>query len=124
MNAIHPVRGRWHQRGPRKDMNRDEAGFSAVLEERKAKGEIVRWDFGVERLRLADATWYLPDFRVLMPDGEIHFFEVKGFVESTGRVKIKVAAELHPYRFFQVSRRRKKDGGGWSVDEINAEAAC
>lgn len=34
------------------------------------------------------------------------------------RVKIKVAAELHPYRFVAVTARPKRDGGGWAVEEF------
>jgi len=120
------VRGRWHAKGRKPGaMNAMEAAYARVLELRRispwsdsSPPDVVRWDFEPEKLRLADMTYYVPDFRVLLLDGSIEFHEVKGFMEPTGRVKIKVAAELHPYRFFQVTRVAKKDGGGWSIIEV------
>ena len=80
-------------------MNKTEEAFSRVLDSWKAAGEIVRWDFEPEKFRLADNTFYTPDFRVIMIDMRIIFYEVKGFWRDDARVKIKVAAELHPYPF-------------------------
>lgn len=113
-----PVRkGRWHAKGRKPgEMNKTETRYSQHLEERVARGEVLRWDFEPERLKVADGSWYCPDFRLLMPDGEIHFHDVKGFPEPVGRVKIKVCAEQHPmYLFFEVRKQLKKDGGGWEI---------
>ena len=114
-------RGRWtaHGRRPEGEMNGTERAYAVELERRQLAGEIVRWDFQPEKLRLALLCWYEPDFRVLMTDGEIQMHEVKGFIEPAGRVKIKVAAEQHPmYWFFQVTRVAKKHGGGWKLEVI------
>lgn len=42
--------------------------------------------------------------------------EVKGFWRDDARAKIKIAADLYPFRFIAVMKRRKKDGGGWSEE--------
>jgi hypothetical protein len=89
-----------------------------VLDPQKLSGEVLEWAFEPENLRLADRTFYVPDFRVVKNDGTIEFHEVKGMWEAKARVKIKVAAELHPYRFVAVMVKRKRDGGGWSVEEF------
>ena len=100
-------------------MNKTEAAYASHLMARKLVGEIERFDFEPEKFRLADRTYYTPDFRViLMQDGTVEFHEVKGFWEDDARVKIKVAAELHPYRFVAVKPIAKKHGGGWSVEEF------
>jgi hypothetical protein len=103
---------------PRRDgeMNDYERAYAGALEARRLAGQIARFDFEPEKLRLADRTFYTPDFRVLLPDGAIEFHEVKGFWQEDARVKIKVAAEHHPYRFVAVVLKKipKRDGGGWT----------
>jgi hypothetical protein len=83
-------------------MNKTEASYAYVLKMRQLAGEILHYDYEPERLRLADNTYYVPDFRVLMADGTIEFHEVKAVTvngkvlcEDDARVKFKVAAELH-----------------------------
>lgn len=92
--------------------NRTEKAYADFLEVQRRAGNIARWDFEPEKLRLADLTYYTPDFRVIYPDGTIEFHEVKGFLRDDAMVKIKVAAEQHPYRFVMV---KKAKGGKWEV---------
>ena len=89
-------------------MNKTEEAYSKVLEARKLSGEIHHWQFEAMALRLADRTTYTPDFFIIMADGSIVFHEVKGFWQGTGRVKIKVAAELHPWFEFTAVQLKKK----------------
>jgi hypothetical protein len=95
-------------------MNKTEELYAQVLELQKHAGEILRWDFEPEKLRLADKTFYTPDFRVILPEGTVEFHEVKGFWRDDARVKIKVAAELHPY-IFRVAICNK---GKWTFETI------
>ena len=83
-------------------MNKTEEAFSKVLDKWLAAGMITRWDFEPEKFRLADNTFYTPDFRVIMDDMRVIFYEVKGFWRDDARVKIKVCADLHPYPFRSV----------------------
>lgn len=89
---------------------------AAELRPRLLAGEIKRYDFEVERLRLADNTFYTPDWRVVMADDTIEFHEVKGFLREAAFVRIKVAAELHPYRFVMVRRVKRAFSVIWESD--------
>ena len=90
-------------------MNKTEEAYSLVLEQRRLAGEIHHWAFEAMALRLADRTTYTPDFFVINKDGNISFFEVKGFWHQAGRIKIKVAAENHPWFDFQAIQLKKKE---------------
>ena len=47
-------------------------------------------------------------------EGLIECHEVKGFWHDDARAKIKIAADLYPFRFLAVMAQSKKAGGGWS----------
>ena len=100
-------------------MNKSEARYAQYLELLKLAGEVVKWDFEPVKLRLADSTFYTPDFKVLLPNREVEFHEFKGFWRDDARVKIKVAAELFPeWRFVAVQEVAKRDGGGYVREEF------
>jgi len=99
-------------------MNRTEQAYAAHLSQLQAVGGILWHKFEGIKLRLADNTFYTPDFAVMMPDGQIELHEVKGFWQDDARVKIKVAADMYPFKFVALKVRPKKDGGGWSVEEF------
>ncbi len=102
----------------RGEMNATERDYGAALELRRRAGEVVWYRFEGIKLRLADSTFYTPDFAVQLSDGTLECHEVKGFWQDDARVKIKVAAEMYPLRFVAVKRRAKKEGGGFSVEEF------
>lgn len=81
-------------------------------------GEILWHRFEGIKLRLADNTFFTPDFAVLAADGVMELHEVKGFWQDDARAKIKIAADQYPFRFIAVRVRPKKDGGGWAVEEF------
>lgn len=97
-------------------MNQTEAAYESDLAAMKSAGEVVWYRFEGLKLRLADNTFYTPDFAVMRSDGVMECHEVKGFWRDDARAKIKIAAEMYPFRFLAVKKRRKKDGGGWSVE--------
>ena len=99
-------------------MNKTEAAYAATLDERRHAGEVAWFKFEGIKLRLADNTFYTPDFAVMLSDGALEMHEVKGFWQDDARVKIKIAAELYPMRFIGVRVRNKKEGGGWSIEEF------
>lgn len=101
-------------------MNKTEAAYAAHLE--SIKGAVVAWyRFEGVKLRLADNTFYTPDFAVMLVGGAMEMHEVKGFWTDDARVKIKIAAEMYPFRFKALKARAKKDGGGWSVEDFGEE---
>lgn len=110
----------WTAKGrlPSGEMNTGEAKYAAHLEARKAAAEILWWKFEGLKFRLADNSFYTPDFNVMLPDGQIECHEIKGLWEANARTKIKVVAELYPFRFVALKARAKKHGGGWEEEEF------
>jgi hypothetical protein len=97
-------------------MNKTEAAYEAHLKLRKLAGEVAWYKFEAFKLRLADNTFFTVDFAVMLTDGTLEMHEVKGFWTDDARVKIKVAADLYPFRFIAVQALPKKEGGGWRVE--------
>lgn len=104
------ARGKLKQR----EMNKTEAKYAAFLEAQKLGGDILWWGFECIKLRLADNTYYTPDFLVLTRDMLIEVRETKGFWRDDARVKIKVAAEQFPFRFCAITKTRD----GWEREEF------
>ncbi len=99
-------------------LNKTEKSYQDELERRKASGDVLWYRFEGLKLRLADNTFYTPDFAVMMADGTICLHEVKGWWADDAKVKIKVAAEMYPFRFIAVRAKAKKNGGGWEIEEF------
>lgn len=100
-------------------MNKTEAEYELQLKAMLRNGVILWYRFEGLKLRLADNTFYTPDFAVLdRATGVMECHEVKGHWQDDARVKIKVAAEQYPFRFVAVRKLPKKDGGGWQVEEF------
>lgn len=87
-------------------MNKTESAYGDLLELRRRAGEIAWFKFEGLKLRLADNTFYTPDYFVMLANGELEVHEVKGHWEDDARVKIKVAASLYPFRFIGVRKVR------------------
>ena len=94
-------------------MNRTEAEWSRGLEAKRQAGELLYWSFEPIKIRLADRTWYEPDFLVVLASGELELHEVKGgFVMDDARLKFKVCAEHFPARLVWA----QKTGQEWKVE--------
>lgn len=106
---------RAHGRLRSADGNKLEQAYGQALEFRRRIGEIEWFAFESLKLRLADNTFYTPDFFLMLKSGELQVHETKGFWEEDARVKIKVAASLYPFRFFGVKRAR---GEAWELEEF------
>ena len=96
--------------------NKTEAAYE--LECLKHNPDVAWYKFEGLKLRLADNTFYTPDFAVMLQNGQIEVHEVKGFWQDDARVKIKVAASLYPFKFIAITKEAKKRGGGWKVEEF------
>lgn len=97
-------------------MNKGEASYAAVLDQRIADGHVTAWWFEFITIRLADDTHYRPDFLVMLPDGTLEIHEVKGrkgdsfYATEDSWPKIKIAAEVAP---FPVRVVWPDKAGGW-----------
>lgn len=100
-------------------MNQTEKAYAAQLDLLKHAGHVLWWRFEGLKLRLADNTFYTPDFNVMQASGLMECHEVKGFWTDDARVKVKVAAELYPFRFLAIKALPKKAGGGWSTETFD-----
>jgi hypothetical protein len=93
-------------------MNKTEEAYNALLEKRKQAGEVAWFKFEGVKLRLADNTFYTPDFAVMLTGGPMEMHEVKGFWVDDARAKIKIAADLYPFRFVAIKRK----AGSWQEE--------
>ena len=76
--------------------------------------------FEMLTLRLAPDLRYTPDWMALNHDGEMSFWEVKGpFKREDSWVKLKMAAEMFPWRFYLVTRPKDE----WVLKEVPKSAA-
>jgi len=103
-----PVRER------KRGMNGLEKAFAASLEAKKAAGLIVWWAFEPIRIRLADSTFYKPDFLTVDIEGRTDVYETKGLMREAARVRLNVAADRLPWKFWLV----RKCGTGFTVNPV------
>lgn len=99
-------------------MNKTEQEYNDYLKLLKSANEVIWFKFEGMKFRLADNTFYTPDFTVMNKNYEIELHEVKGFWMDDARVKIKIASDLYPFKFIAIKKKAKKDGGGWEVEEF------
>lgn len=99
-------------------MNKTETSYGAHLESQKQAGLVAWYKFEGIKFRLADNTFYTPDYAVMLTNGQLQAHEVKGHWEDDARVKIKVAADMYPIEFIAIRVKPKKDGGGWEREEF------
>lgn len=110
------------------ERNKLEAAYEAHLELLKQAGEIVGYKFEGIKLRLADNTFYTPDFIVFAKDDVVELHDTKGtttkntaagkvkaaWCEEDAKLKIKLVAELYPFRTYIVF----KNGATWERQEF------
>lgn len=112
-----PAKGEPKRRGP----NKWESEFAAILEDVKRLGKMAKlfsagyvtidwWGYEPLRLKLADGTYYTPDFVARSKAGDVIVFEVKGFLREAARVRFNVAKRLYPWMKFIMIR---KVSGQW-----------
>lgn len=96
--------------------NKTEREYERILRAQYPDAEI-RWE--AYTLRLADRCSYSPDFSVLHRDNTIDFHEVKGgYVFPKALVKLRVAAQEFPHRFFLAQKTK----GEWKITELSKRA--
>jgi hypothetical protein len=106
-------KGKVKRRG---EMNKLESRFAQeVLILEQAVGQIKDYKYEAIKLKLANGSWYTPDFDVYMPDGMLVFYEIKGHWREAARVRIKVAADQFRQHLFIAAQRVN---GVWQYEEF------
>ncbi len=116
------ARGQVRQRG---QMNKAEALYAQHLKTLEHAGEVAWFAYEAIKLRLANNTFYSPDFLVMRPDGQLEVHEVKGakgdgyYAEEDAKIKAKVAASIYPFMFKIVWHVK---GRGWQSECLSGAA--
>lgn len=84
--TVKPVRG---------SMNGLESRYSKHLDWQIREGHIATYWFEAFKVRLADLTWYTPDFLVMLPDGLLEWRETKGWMREDANLKTKITSDLY-----------------------------
>ncbi len=99
-------------------MNKLETRYAMHLDVQKELGHIVLWRYEEVKFRLADRTWYTPDFYIITAAGKIELHETKGFMQEDANVKIKSVAEKFQELTFVLVREGK---GRWELYEYGRQ---
>lgn len=112
------------------EMNRNEAKYSDHLRLLWLAKEIQWYGFQPWKFRLAGNTFYTPDFGVVTKEGFLEAHDCKGrkmkpnsaggktasyWCEEDAKIKIKIAAEMHPMKFVIVFQGLS---GEWCREEF------
>ena len=77
-----------------------EANYARYLDWLKEQGEIQDWQYEPQRFVFHGVTrapvTYCPDFRITERDGSTVFHEVKGWMDSASKSKLKRMAKYYP----------------------------
>jgi hypothetical protein len=97
-----------------------EANYARYLNLLLSRGEIKSWEYephifrfdGVKRAPLS----YTPDFRVVDKDGVVAWHEVKGWMDSKSRSRLKRMAKFYPEeRVIIIAKEEYKEIAKWSA---------
>lgn len=123
-----------HERRKPGGRNKTEAAYEAHLELLKRAGQIDGYEFESLKLKLADNTWFTPDFAVQAKDGVMELHDTKGtttkqktkagqptgekykapWIEEDAAIKLKVTAEKWPFRTYAVFKTPE----GWTKQQF------
>ena len=118
-----------HARRKAGEMNKTEAAYDSYLGLLLRAGEIDGYKFEGIKLKLADNCFFTPDFLVMAKDGVLELHDTKGttkklrtsgekesvpWIEEDAKIKLKLVAELYPFRVFAVYKTKD----GWQKMEF------
>jgi hypothetical protein len=118
-----------HQRRKPGERNKTEAAYEQQLTTLYHAGMIYGFKFEGIKLKLADNTFWTPDFIVFANDGVVELHDTKGttsksradgskekvpWIEEDAKIKLKLVAELFPFRVFAVF----KTPDGWQKQQF------
>jgi hypothetical protein len=103
------------RRGVRDDLgffvrSRWEANYARYLKWLESRGEIAAWEYEPLTFRFDGVSrgpyTYKPDFKVVDTDGTVSFHEVKGWMDSASKGKLKRFAKFYPqYKLVVVDQK-------------------
>jgi hypothetical protein len=99
-------------------MNKLERAYMHLLDLRVKAGEIREYKYEAIKLRLADKTFYTPDFLVVTMNGNLELHECKGFPRDDWKVKWKVCIEMYPDFKWVLVKHQK---GQWDIKIENPD---
>lgn len=106
----------WRQIGQKRAYFRSEweARYARYLETLKSTGAILEWlhepqTFWFEKIKRGTRS-YLPDFKVIQPDGSHYWVEVKGYFDAKSLTKIKRFHKYYPEEKLIVVSKEWFDG--------------
>ena len=96
--------------------NKTEASYEALLTARHHAGEVAWFRFEGLKLRLADNTFYTPDFAVMLADGQIECHEVKGGYRLQSYQRARLAFDQARVEFPWLAWTwATRSDGGWKM---------
>lgn len=103
------------------EMNKTEKAYDSHLKRMLNEGKILWYKFEAIKFRLADRTYYTPDFLVLNNRNELEVHEVKGSPSiffDDAKVKVKACADIYPLAFFVAFPKKGSRMAQWDVNEV------
>ncbi|MBR8344678.1 hypothetical protein [Burkholderia ambifaria] len=88
--------------------------YGALLATMRSIGRVLWFRANPIKLRLADETYYCPNFAVMVASGHLEMHHVIDAANNEPLTTVKIAAEQFPFRFVAVHR---DDSCGWKFEE-------
>lgn len=77
-----------------------EANYARYLNWLIEQGEIEKWEYEVDTFEFEPikrgTRFYTPDFKIFNNDGSVEYHEVKGYMDSKSKTKLKRMAKYYP----------------------------
>ena len=77
-----------------------EANYALYLDFLVSNNEIVNWDYETDKFVFEKIQFgtrsYTPDFKIYNNDGSIEYHEVKGYMDSRSKTKLKRMKKYYP----------------------------
>ncbi|WP_233343659.1 hypothetical protein [Burkholderia cepacia] len=88
--------------------------YGELLATLRLRGDVLWFRANPIKLRLADETYYGPNFAVMVASGHLEMHHVMDAAKNEPLTTVKIAAEQFPFRFVAVHR---DDSCGWKFEE-------
>lgn len=102
-----------------------ENNFALYLEMLKIQGHIKKWEYEPDKFYFSKVKRglkaYIPDFKITNNNGSIEYKEVKGYMDSKAKTKLKRFAKYYPHlkltvidkTWFDAFKKKRIELKGW-----------